>query len=327
MTYVYDHEGNRKEKTVNGVTSTFMVEGGLVKYVRTGNKGTWYYYDAGGAPVGVALGSPIRRYLYRKDLQGDITGIYSGNTGELLVSYVYDAWGKPEITDEAQTEESAELIARNCLLYRGYFYDHETGLYYLQSRYYDPEVGRFLNADVFASTDTNNIACNMFAYCENDPVNQIDPDGYVGFSSKNIMLMMTDGSSSDGYLLFGIAVAFASVVSQRKKETKSITVSLPKAKTKEKTESNNYSYWAAHLINKEVVISDPLTFREACDRVSMGGSVMCKDEESAMAIVIANRYHNWVGPEKSNKTGAFPHFHPSRNHKGYDSIHIWFYEH
>ena len=178
VTYVYDHEGNRKEKTVNGVTSTFMVEGGLVKYVRTGNKGTWYYYDAGGAPVGVALGSPIRRYLYRKDLQGDITGIYSGNTGELLVSYVYDAWGKPEITDEAQTEESAELIARNCLLYRGYFYDHETGLYYLRSRYYDPEVGRFINADVFVvNKNESGVGGNLFSYCFNNPISLYDNTG------------------------------------------------------------------------------------------------------------------------------------------------------
>ena len=79
---------------------------------------------------------------YRKDLQGDITGIVSGDTGELLVSYRYDAWGKPEITDEAGTSESAELIELNPYLYRGYRYDQETGLYYLESRYYDPETGR-----------------------------------------------------------------------------------------------------------------------------------------------------------------------------------------
>ncbi|MBQ6542038.1 MAG: RHS repeat-associated core domain-containing protein, partial [Lachnospiraceae bacterium] len=105
------------------------------------------------------------------------TGIYSGLTGELLVSYVYDAWGKPVITDEANTTESAELIELNPYLYRGYRYDQETGLYYLQSRYYDPETGRFVNADVFASTGDSNIACNMFAYCLNNPVNLTDAEG------------------------------------------------------------------------------------------------------------------------------------------------------
>ena len=91
MTYVYDQEGTRKEKTVNGVTSSYMAEGGLVKYERRGNENLWYYYDASGSPVGMALGSPIRKYFYRKNLQGDVTGIVSGDTGELLVSYRYDA--------------------------------------------------------------------------------------------------------------------------------------------------------------------------------------------------------------------------------------------
>lgn len=146
-----------------------MVEGGLVKYERRDNGNLWYYYDASGSPVGMALGSTVRKYFYRKDLRGDITGIVSGDTGELLVSYRYDAWGKPEITVEAGTSESAELIERNCLLYRGYFYDHETGLYYLQSRYYDPEVGRFINADTIVNTGKHILGNNIFAYCYNNP--------------------------------------------------------------------------------------------------------------------------------------------------------------
>lgn len=116
-------------------------------------------------------------YLYRKNLQGDITGIYSGSTGTLLVSYVYDAWGKPTITDEAGTTESGNLITRNPYLYRGYRYDHETGLYYLNSRYYDPETGRFLNADDHIDTSAGAQNSNLFVYCGNDPINRIDPNG------------------------------------------------------------------------------------------------------------------------------------------------------
>ena len=177
MTYVYDHEGNRKEKTVNGVTSSYMVEDGLVKYERRGNENLWYYYDASGSPVGMSLGNTVKLYFYRKNLQGDVTGIVSGDTGELLVSYRYDAWGKPEITDEAGTSESAELMERNCLLYRGYFYDHETGLYYLQSRYYDPETGRFVNADVIVNTGKHILGTNMFTYCYNNPNAFVDDNG------------------------------------------------------------------------------------------------------------------------------------------------------
>lgn len=176
ITYGYNPDGYRTSKTVNGVTTKYTLEGSLVKFEKTGSTNTWYYYDASGAPVGMAAGAS-NLYLYRKNLQGDITGIYSGSTGTLLVSYVYDAWGKPTITDEAGTTESANLITRNPYLYRGYRYDHETGLYYLNSRYYDSETGRFVNADVYASTGDSSIACNMFAYCLNNPVNLIDAEG------------------------------------------------------------------------------------------------------------------------------------------------------
>ena len=67
----------------------------------------------------------------------------------------------------------------NPLTYRGYVYDHETGLYYLQSRYYDPEIGRFFNADAFASTGQGLLGNNMFAYCGNNPVNCGDPTGHA----------------------------------------------------------------------------------------------------------------------------------------------------
>ena len=118
--------------------------------------------------------------FFRKNLQGDITGIYSGTTGTLLVSYAYDAWGKVTATNVAGTTESATVLARNPYLYRGYRYDSETGLYYLNSRYYDPETGRFINADGFVSTGQGQLSANMFAYCENNPVNREDKNGQWG---------------------------------------------------------------------------------------------------------------------------------------------------
>ena len=326
VTYVYDHDGRRVGKTVNGVTSSYTLEGDKVLFERNGDTSLWYYYDASGAPVAIKVDNVI--HLYRKNLQGDITGIYSGLSGELLVSYVYDAWGKVTATDEANTTESAELCELNPYLYRGYRYDHETGLYYLQSRYYDPETGRFINADVFVSTNQGILSANMFAYCENNPVNLIDPEGHVGFNSVNISVLMTDGAAAaGGCLLLGFATLFTDL---SKKKTQFISVSIPRVKTSEiartRSESQTDSYWQADLVDKKLKVSTPLTFNEACLRVSMGGSVMCKDKESAKAILFTNHYHNWVGPERSNVEGAYLHYHPARNHKGYDSIHIWFYE-
>ena len=95
-------------------------------------------------------------------------------TGAAVVIYTYDAWGKLLETGGSM---ATTLGALNPLRYRGYVYDTETGLYYLQSRYYDPEVGRFVNADIYVSTGQGMIGNNMFAYCANNPTNGCDPCG------------------------------------------------------------------------------------------------------------------------------------------------------
>ena len=111
-------------------------------------------------------------YYYVLNAQGDVVRIVDGSRN-VVASYSYDPWGK-------LLSSSGTLANVNPLRYRGYYYDTETGFYYLQSRYYDPEIGRFINADSYASTDaTGLLSTNMFAYCENDPVNKSDPTGDV----------------------------------------------------------------------------------------------------------------------------------------------------
>ena len=109
-------------------------------------------------------------YYYVLNAQGDVVRIVDSSRNT-VASYTYDPWGKI-------ISSSGALADINPLRYRGYYYDSETGFYYLQSRYYDPEIGRFINADSYASTDaTGLLSTNMFAYCENDPVNKSDPSG------------------------------------------------------------------------------------------------------------------------------------------------------
>ena len=128
-------------------------------------------------------------YYYLKNLQGDITGIVDA-VGKLELSFSYDVWGK--ITTDFHVDSSSPLAALELLNklfigilnpfgYRGYCYDGYAGFYYLQSRYYDSNTGRFINAD-----DTNYLnatgtvlGCNLFAYCENDAVNRVDPRGNI----------------------------------------------------------------------------------------------------------------------------------------------------
>ena len=113
-------------------------------------------------------------YSYVKNLQGDIVGIVNDATGEQVVAYSYDSWGN--IT--SITGSAASTIGQyNSMRYRGYYYDTDTGMYYLQSRYYNPVLRRFINADEYVNTGTGVRGCNMFAYCENNTVNGYDPEG------------------------------------------------------------------------------------------------------------------------------------------------------
>lgn len=124
----------------------------------------------------------VQNYFYRKNAQGDITGIYDTNN-TLLCEYIYDAWGNHKIVVD-ETNANAVFIANlNPFRYRGYYFDTETGLYYLNSRYYDPELGRFINADDISNIDTENFnGLNLYAYCGNDPVQNIDPNGQLFLS-------------------------------------------------------------------------------------------------------------------------------------------------
>lgn len=126
-------------------------------------------------------------YYYVLNLQGDVVAILN-SSGEQVVGYTYDAWGKLLTTTGSM---ASTLGLYNPLRYRGYVYDRETGLYYLQSRYYNPTWGRFINADAYASTGQGILGYNMFAYCQNNPVNHSDPTGkllaealvFIGVSS------------------------------------------------------------------------------------------------------------------------------------------------
>ena len=134
-----------------------------------------FFYDDSGRPFALNYsvdGSDFETYYYILNLQGDVVQIIDAN-GVMQAEYVYSPWGEI-ISSEG------DLAEINPLRYRGYYYDSETGFYYLRSRYYDPENHRFINADTYASTDSGDaISCNMFAYCGNNPVMRGDEAGEV----------------------------------------------------------------------------------------------------------------------------------------------------
>ncbi|WP_304033654.1 RHS repeat domain-containing protein [Ruminococcus bromii] len=168
----YDSNGMRTQKTVDGVKTNYYYDSNknLIALVK-GNDTLLFYYDSDGSATSFSYNGTM--YFYVKNLQGDVIRIID-LAGTEVASYVYDSWGN--IKDTKGDTTVREL---NPIRYRGYVYDTETSLYYLQSRYYDPFTGRFLNADVYCDTGTDTtLSTNMFAYCENNPVNAIDPFGY-----------------------------------------------------------------------------------------------------------------------------------------------------
>ena len=118
-------------------------------------------------------------YFPRYNLMGDVTALVD-TQGNVVVKYAYDAWGKVlSVTDGSGNAITDEYHVgnQNPFRYRGYYYDTETGFYYLQSRYYDPETGRFINADEYVSTGQGLLGTNMFAYCGNNPTSRVDDGG------------------------------------------------------------------------------------------------------------------------------------------------------
>ena len=118
-------------------------------------------------------------YWFEKNLQGDIVAVYSED-GTKLISYTYDAWGN--FTTTYSNGGAATTATYNPFTYRGYYYDAELELYYLNSRYYDSNTGRFINVDAFISTGQGLVACNMYAYCLNNSVMRIDFGGFVSYT-------------------------------------------------------------------------------------------------------------------------------------------------
>ena len=167
--YAYNTDGDRVSKTVNGVKTEYFYNGSILAGQKTGDETLIFMYDNNGDAFGFIYNG--EEYYYIKNVQNDIVAIADKN-GTVVANYYYDAWGN--IT---QITGNTALAQTNPLRYRSYYYDSETGYYHLKSRYYSPEVGRFLNADGYAQTGQGLLDKNMFAYCGNNPVNRRDGNG------------------------------------------------------------------------------------------------------------------------------------------------------
>ncbi len=174
--YTYNANGIRTSKTVDGVRHEFLLDGVKILREAWGNNTLETIFDNEDSVCGIIYnGVP---YYFQKNLQSDVIAIQNVN-GLTVARYTYDAWGK--VT--SIKGENILIGAINPYRYRGYYFDHETGLYYLQSRYYNPQIGRFINGDAaeFVTVAEKPIGHNLFTYCENDSVIKIDELGFTQY--------------------------------------------------------------------------------------------------------------------------------------------------
>ena len=142
----------------------------------------WYRYDSGANLVSVTIGGEICFYV--RNAQNDVIALIDGE-GNTVVEYTYDSWGKVL----GITGSLADTVGvQNPFRYRGYYYDSETGMYYLKSRYYDPGIRRFLCADT--QVNDSILGTNLYAYCENEPIGMLDLDGYSAIATGILMIGM-----------------------------------------------------------------------------------------------------------------------------------------
>ena len=171
--YKYNKDGIRISKTVNGVEHKYVLEGTNIVKETWGSNTLIPLYDLDGTVCGINYNGTA--YYFYRNLQGDVVAI-TNDTGVTVAKYTYDAWGKCTITSDTS---GANIATINPFRYRSYYYDTEIGLYYLQSRYYNPEIGRFINADdlLYLNPNDKTKGSNLYAYCLNDVVNKFDPNG------------------------------------------------------------------------------------------------------------------------------------------------------
>ncbi len=216
MEFTYNHAGLRtkKVKKVNGITkeSTEYILNGknVVELIHTNHATNTinrlhFFYDAQSRVALVDFNGTL--YSYAHNLQGDVIGILDSSVN-LVVEYKYDAWGKPISVTGTLTTTLGEL---NPFRYRGYVWDQETELYYLRSRYYSSNFGRFINSDKMYPHSY--VFCNTFSYCSNNPINYVDHSGfYPEYPNKNVNYNMICEAGVCGGVALYVGIAFGDLV-------------------------------------------------------------------------------------------------------------------
>lgn len=332
--FVYNADGLRVQKTVNGVTTNYTLHGKNIVHMTKGNAELHFWYDAQNRPAIVEFNSTKYGYLY--NLQGDVIGLIDGANNE-VVKYTYDAWGKLL----SVTGSLANTIGYyNPFRYRGYVYDVETGLYYLRSRYYNPRWGRFVNADGLLWEVAYPLLLNIYSYCNNYPVGNKDASGKSSVSAYGPYLMemaMLDGpypfmdiiAVTCGAILYtyDLTSQIIDSIQTRKRISAQQAIIKADARVRELVrEDSEDRYWSATIRIGYVDIGRPLTFTQAVRMVASGGNVFTVTQAEAKAVARAaggrkGDNNKPLFPEidsrSENALGYYYHYHPQNHGRGH----------
>ena len=228
--YEYNADGMRTQKSIPGGGSRYYYLGTTLMSEISNYGILEYFYDADGTPFSLKVNDTT--YYYITNLQGDVVELVDEN-GNSVASYSYDPYGR-------LTFAEGELAEINPLRYRGYYYDAETGLYYVGSRYYDPKVGRWLNADGQVSTGTDILGTNLFAYCGNNPASYWDPTGYARVKVLTMDALDNGVGSPIGIVVVTAIVVYGALLDMAQADTLK-ELSLERAQSQDYKEAAAYA--------------------------------------------------------------------------------------
>ena len=320
----YDADGLRTTKTVGTSRVDYYRAGGLLLgEVHTNGSESYtinYMYDESGRMLGFRLDGA--EYYYVRDYSGDVTGLINSR-GELIGSYLYDPWGvlletylntfeeeTAEWTD-ADRVEYMRVLNLNPIRYKSYYYDTETGFYYLQSRYYDPITTRFINADGLISTGTGVLGYNMFVYCNNNPIMYFDFNGNCPGTVEHIRACFVgrevcdSGYKHNAYELWA-DTKLQSILDSSKQKDGNLSMS-------DKKLFVNVMYFRAEITEARTGIPAQLMTAQACYESGYGGSELARYSNNIFGMIgfrfscigeCLAHYETWISGKRSSITGS-----------------------
>lgn len=249
--YKYDKNGVRCGKIINDKEIHFYTENNQVIFETFDNQVLYFLREATGDLIGFVYNDIV--YYYLKNDREDILGILDSNYNP-IVYYEYDAYGNIISVKNANgqaIEDENHIGHINPFRYHSYYYDCETGFYYLNSRYYNPLWGRFLNPDKELGANGDLISYNLYNYTSNNPINYIDEDGEFSLSLGLTAGVVAGGLLLAGALYYGVksgleflGAAFSNISSG----VNSISKAKEASKTKKKKKQTNYKQRQDHMV-------------------------------------------------------------------------------